>query len=119
MIKNVPENKRRLVAKKRDVAVGACTIIRNENNNHLRTLYVLPEFQNKGIGKKLWNEANKFFDQDKDTVVQVAEYTENAINFYKKLGFVDTGKRIAQESNRLKSGAIIIEIEMVRRARNI
>ena len=116
LIRNLPKNKKRLVAKKGDMIVGACTVIRNENNNHLRTLYVLPEFQNKGIGTGLWNAAMEFFDSKKDTIVQVAEYTENAINFYKKLGFVDTGKRTPQESGSFKSGAIIIDMEMVRKA---
>src|SRR3989344_3200491 len=116
LIRNLPENKKRLVAKIGDLVVGACTVIRNEDYNHLRTLYVLPEFQNKGIGTKLWNKANEFFDPKKDTFVQVADYTENAINFYKKLGFIDTGKRTAQESDKLKSGAVIIDMEMVRKA---
>ncbi len=116
LIRNLPKNKKRLVAKKGDMIVGACTIIRNENDNHLRTLYVLPEFQNKGIGTLLWNAAVKFLDPKKDTCVQVADYTEHAIRFYKKLGFVDTGKRTAQESEKLKSGAVIVDMEMVRKA---
>jgi len=116
LIRNLPKNKKRLVAKKGDMIVGTCTVIRNENNNHLRTLYVLPEFQNKGIGTKLWNKAMEFLDSKKGTIVQVADYTENAINFYKKLGFVDTGKRTFQEGDRFKSGAIIIDMEMLKKA---
>lgn len=115
LIRNLPKNKKRLVAKKGDLIVGACTVIRNEGSNHLRTLYVLPEFQNQGIGKKLWGKALEFLDPEKDTFVQVADYTENAINFYKKLGFVDTGKRTPQESGAFKSGAVIIDMEMVRK----
>ena len=116
LIREIPKNKKRLVAKIGNTVVGACTVIKNEENNHLRTLYVLPEFQNKGIGAMLWEEANKFLDPKKDTIVQVADYTENAINFYKKLGFVDTGKRTEQEGERFKSGAIITDMEMVRKA---
>jgi ribosomal protein S18 acetylase RimI-like enzyme len=115
LIRNLPKNKKRLVAKKGNMVVGACAVIRNEDNNHLRTLYVLPEFQNKGIGTKLWNKAIEFLDPKKDTIVQVADYTENAISFYKKLGFVDTGKRTMQESDKLKSGAVIVDMEMVRK----
>lgn len=115
LIQNVPENKRRFVAKTGNEVVGACTAIKEDNYNHLRTLYVLPEYQGRGIGTKLWQEAEKFFDPTKDTIVQVAEYTEGAINFYKKLGFVDTGKRIQNESERLKSGTIITDMEMVRK----
>ncbi|MES2314568.1 MAG: GNAT family N-acetyltransferase [Patescibacteria group bacterium] len=116
LIRNVPQNTKRLVAKNGDMIVGACTVIRKEDYNHLRTLYILPEFQHKGIGTKLWNKALEFLDSTKDTIVQVADYTENAINFYKKLGFVDTGKRTTEESGKLKSGAIITDMEMVRKA---
>ncbi|MEK7641976.1 MAG: GNAT family N-acetyltransferase [Patescibacteria group bacterium] len=116
LIRNLPKNKKRLVAKKGDLVVGACAVARNEDNNHLRTLYILPEFQNRGIGTRLWNKAMEFLDPKKDTYVQVAEYTENAIRFYKKLGFVDTGKRTIEESGRLKSGATIIDMEMVKKA---
>ncbi len=116
LIRSLPENKKRLVAKKGDLIVGACTVIKNDTYNHLRTLYILPEFQNKGIGTKLWNNAQEFLDPKKDTIVQVADYTDDAIRFYKKLGFVDTGKRTPQESGSFKSGATIIDMEMVRKA---
>lgn len=77
---------------------------------------MLPEFQGLGIGKMLWKKANEFLDPKKDTFVQVADYTENAINFYKKIGFVETGKRIENESQKFKSGAVISQIEMVKKA---
>ena len=116
LIRDLPKNKKRLVAKTGDTIVGACTVIRNDDTNHLRTLYILPEFQHRGIGTKLWNKAMEFLDPAKDTVVQVADYTDDAIRFYKKLGFIDTGKRTIEESGRFKSGAIIVDMEMVRRA---
>jgi ribosomal protein S18 acetylase RimI-like enzyme len=115
VIKNSPKNKKRFVAKIKDQIVGTCTAVIGEDSNNLRTLYVLPEFQGLGIGKMLWKKADDFFDPKKDTFVQVADYTENAINFYKKLGFVETGKRIENESQKFKSGAVISEIEMMRR----
>jgi ribosomal protein S18 acetylase RimI-like enzyme len=115
VIKNSPKNKKRFVAKIEDQIVGTCTAVIGEDSNNLRTLYVLPEFQGLGIGKMLWKKADDFFDPKKDTFVQVADYTENAINFYKKLGFVETGKRIENESQKFKSGAVIPEIEMMRR----
>ncbi|MDR3558140.1 MAG: hypothetical protein P4L61_01275 [Candidatus Pacebacteria bacterium] len=37
LIRNLPKNKKRLVAKNGDMIVGVCTVIRNEDNNHLRT----------------------------------------------------------------------------------
>ena len=115
LIRELPDNKRRLVAKVDNLIVGACTVIRNDSSNHLRTLYVLPQFQNKGVGTRLWNEASKFLDPKKDTVLKVADYTQSAIRFYEKLGFKDTGKRTTQESERFKSGAIIVDMEMIKK----
>jgi GNAT superfamily N-acetyltransferase len=96
-----------------DRVVGVARMIRNENNNQLQTIYVLPEFQGKGIGKMLWAEAKSFCDPAKDIIVQVATYNQNAIEFYKKLGFVDTGKRWSDDKWKMKSGATIPEMELV------
>jgi len=109
-IANIPKNQKRLVAKYGDLIVGVATIVKNEDCNQLRTIYILPEFQGKGIGKMLWNEAKKFCDPTKDTVVQVATFTQDAIEFYKKLGFVDNGKRSVGE--KMRNGAVITEMEM-------
>jgi ribosomal protein S18 acetylase RimI-like enzyme len=112
-IANGNENEKRLVAKEGDRVVGVARMIRNENNNQLQTIYVLPEFQGKGIGKMLWAEAKSFCDPAKDIIVQVATYNQNAIEFYKKLGFVDTGKRWSDDKWKMKSGATIPEMELV------
>ncbi len=88
-------------------------MVRNEDYNQLKTIYVLPEFQGKGIGKMLYEEVVKFSDPEKDTIVHVATYSKQAIEFYKKLGFVDTGKRFSEERFKMKSGAIIPEMEMI------
>lgn len=112
-IANTPENQKRVVAKSGDLVVGVATMIRNEDNNQLRTIYVLPDFHSRGIGTKLWEEAKKFAVPGKDIIVQVATYNQKALDFYKKLGFVDTGKRWSDEKWRMKSGATIPEMEMV------
>lgn len=108
-------NKRsqRWVAEYGSQIVGVMNIEKKEECNELRTVYVLPEFQGKGIGKMLWQKALKFFDPKKDIVVKVATYNQNTIEFYKKLGFVDTGKRFKDERWKMKSGAIMPEMEMV------
>jgi len=115
-IANAPQNQLRLVAKTGDQVVGVSTMIRNENNNQLRTIYVLPEFQGKGIGNMLWEEAKRFCDSAKDTIVQVATYNKKAISFYEKLDFVDTGKRWSDPKWKMKSGVTIPEMELVIKA---
>ena len=105
-----------LIAKENNEIIGLCRIGKRGDNNQLQAIYVLPEYQGRGIGKLLWSEAQKFLDSKKDTIVQVATYNENAIDFYGKLGFQDTKKRFSDEKFTMKSGAIIPEMEMIKKA---
>jgi ribosomal protein S18 acetylase RimI-like enzyme len=113
---NPPEGQTVLLAKEGNEVVGVCRAIVSDDKNELRTIYILPEHQGKGIGRKLWEEAKKVFDPHKDIIVSVATYNMNAINFYKKLGFIDTGKRWNDDKFKLKSGAKMPEMEMVIKA---
>jgi ribosomal protein S18 acetylase RimI-like enzyme len=112
-IANPPEGQKLFVAKNGNQVVGICRAVRKSDRNQLQTIYVLPEYQGKGIGFKLWNEARKTFDENKDTYVEVASYNDSAIAFYKKLGFVETGRKFSDEMSKFKSGSMIPEIEMV------
>jgi ribosomal protein S18 acetylase RimI-like enzyme len=47
----------------------------------------------------------------------LAVYNDRAKAFYKKLGFVDTGKRFIDERFRNKSGSIAPQMEMVLKAK--
>lgn len=117
--KHIPENSRLLVVEDSETKqiVGLARIIIREEYNQLQAIYVLPEYQGKGIGFKLWNEALRFFDEKKDTVVHVATYNTNAISFYTSLGFTDTGKRFSEERHRMPISKVLIpEMEMLRKA---
>lgn len=105
-----------LVAKEGDRVIALCRIIKNENKNQLQAIYVLPEYQGRGIGNSLWQEVQKFLDSNKDTIVEVATYNKNAIGFYEKLGFSDTGERWKDEKFKMKSGAQIPEMRMIKKA---
>jgi len=107
---NLPENVSVSVVRDKDKIVGFCYVTKGDNSEHnkLRSIYVNTDYQGKGIGKALWNDAIKFFSTDIPTDVQVVAYNENAINFYKSLGFVDTGNLITDDEDyRLKNGVII------------
>lgn len=114
-LRNIPASQKRVVAKDGDTIVGMATMIKNEDNNQLRTIYVLPGYQGKGIGTMLWESVRDFTDPAKDTIVHVVDYSQPAIRFYEKLGFVDTGKRWKDEKRRMRSGACLPEMEMVLR----
>jgi GNAT superfamily N-acetyltransferase len=106
------QNEKLIIAKEGGKVVGLIRVLFNPDNNQLQAIYILPEYQGKGIGTLLWKEASKYFDPKKTTIVQVAIYNANAIGFYKKLGFKDNGKRWSDEKLRMKSGSIIPQMEM-------
>ncbi len=110
---NPPANMKMFVAKQEGKVVGLCRIILHPDKNQFQAIYILPEYQGKGIGKLLWNEALKIFDNTKETIVHVAVYNAKAIKFYEGLGFKDSGLRFSNERFRMKSGSIIPEMEMV------
>jgi ribosomal protein S18 acetylase RimI-like enzyme len=112
-IEHPKEGEVMLVARDRENIVGVCNISQDKEVNHLNAIYVLPEYQGKGVGKLLWQEAQKYFDSVKDTVVEVAVYNDNAIKFYKRLGFEETGKTFVREQHRMKSGVVIPETELI------
>lgn len=112
-ISSLPDTEVVLVAKEGNKVIGFCRASKHEDRNQLHAIYVLPEYQRRNIGKSFWYQAQKYFDRSKDTIVQVAEYNYMAIKFYMKLGFRDTGKRWKDEKYKMKSGAMIPEMEMV------
>ena len=76
----------------------------------------MPGLQGRGLGKALWAKASEFLDLTKDTTVEVASYNTKAIEFYRKIGFTETGKQIENEKLRkMKSGAVMPEMEMIRK----
>jgi GNAT superfamily N-acetyltransferase len=106
-----------LAAKEDGRVVGICRAIRQENVNQLGAIYVLPDYQRQGIGHAFWKRVAEFLGPEKDIIVNVVVYNEKAINFYKKVGFVDTGKRFIDEHFKMPvSGAYLPEMELVKRA---
>lgn len=106
----------RLVAKTNGHVIGMCYGIELEAANKLSALYLLPEYQGKGIGYRLWDAARLKFNTAKPTILHVATYNAKAIAFYEKLGFIKTGKEWQDEKFKMKSGAIIPQLEMMRPA---
>ena len=112
IIANPEPNEKFIVVKDGDKVIGVCVGVVYENKNQLRMIYILPEYQGRGIGSMLWEAIFSFFDKNKDIYVELVDYNEKAISFYKKLGFIDTGKRFSDERLRMKSGSILTEMEM-------
>jgi ribosomal protein S18 acetylase RimI-like enzyme len=85
--------------------------LRREDHNELGAIYVLPEYHGFGIGKKLWEQGQTYFDQEKPTIVRLEENNESAKAFYTTLGFQDTDKRFPSGLI-FPSGATFNEAEM-------
>ena len=74
-------------------AIGVCRVIQREDKDVMESIYVLSEYQRLGIGTAIWREIEKLRDSSREIIVQVATYNTGAIEFYKRCGFRDTGKR--------------------------
>jgi len=105
------------VAKDREKTIGFCMAEHEPNNGRLGAIYLLPEYQGQGIGKKLMEMALKWLEKDNDIYVNVVAYNKPAIAFYQRFGFVKTGKEVTDAVAILPSGKILPEIEMVRKTK--
>ena len=119
IIRQKKENQIMLIAESAGRIVGLCNAIREDDYNQLQAIYILPEYQNIGIGSALWREAIKKFNLKNKTIVHVASYNQKAINFYQKIGFISTEKIFSDEKYKMRNGAIIPELEMIIEADNI
>jgi ribosomal protein S18 acetylase RimI-like enzyme len=94
--------------------IGFCIVKQDEQENLIQALYVLPDYQHKGAGKRLLQTVLAWFGQDRDVVLNVASYNANAIAFYQAFGFVSLGPLAYTETLQLPSGVHFPEISMVR-----
>jgi GNAT superfamily N-acetyltransferase len=95
--------------------VGYCMAIKEEEHNRVGAIYVLPTYHRKGLGGQLIEKAFAWLGDRKDILINVARYNKQAINFYNKLGFLETGKEGALDSAaKLPCGKFIPEIELVK-----
>lgn len=74
---------------------------------NLTALYLLPEFQRKGIGTQLLIYSFQFLENPKEIFVEVEKENIIGVNFYKKLGF-----KIIDEYNEDFDGHILKTLKM-------
>jgi GNAT superfamily N-acetyltransferase len=109
------KNQQTWVAEERGKIIGACRAEKGRQINRLSAIYVLPDYQGKGVGSELIVNALGWLGNQKDIYVNVVEYNLKAINFYKKHGFVETGKKgVFDSAAKLPSGKYLPEIELVK-----
>ncbi|MBI2029814.1 GNAT family N-acetyltransferase [Candidatus Gottesmanbacteria bacterium] len=125
-----PQNKKRLLERKKtinknpdehvwiakddDQIVGFCIAKKEQGSGRIGAVYVLPQYQSKGIGKKLMSAGIKWL-KTKKILVNVASYNQKGIEFYKSFGFIETGKPVIESVRPFASGVSIPEIELARK----
>lgn len=55
---------------------------------YISSFAILPEFRQIGLGKKLWNQAIKYFGDEKDYLLLVNEEWNGAMHIYEESGFI-------------------------------
>lgn len=98
---------------KQDV-VGFCKVTKTSDMGEVDGMYVNEELKGKGWANKLMQKAFDWFGPNIDIKLKVASYNSRAIGFYKKVGFIETGKSVTYEGTQLPSGKEIPRIEMVK-----
>ena len=95
--------------------IGFCGATKKEDFNRVGAVYVLPDYQDQGLGKLLIQKALNWLGNDKNILINVANYNTKAINFYKSFGFIESKKIInPTDFHKLPSGKIIPEIELIK-----
>jgi len=113
------KSKQTWVAEENGKVVGFCEAINEKDNRCISAIYVLPQYHGKGIGGRLITKAFDWLGEDKPISVSPVEYNINAINFYKKYGFVETGEKVSRKNTiKLPTGKILPEIKLIRPAQN-
>ena len=103
------------VAKGQTGIVGMCLARTEDEIRHIQALYVLPDYQGQGIGKRLMHAALAWLGADQPVTLGVATYNTQAIAFYQRLGFVPGETSSPFPAPALPSGRVIPEFEMVKR----
>ncbi len=104
------------VAEADDNIIGFCMAIKEGEHNRVGAIYVLPNYHRKGLGGQLIEKAFAWLGDKKDILVNVARYNKQAISFYKKYSFAETGKKGTLDgAAKLPSGKFIPEIELVKK----
>lgn len=95
--------------------VGFCSARRVLKVHEISALYVLPDFQGDGVGKRLMLTALEWLGTAEPVQVDAAVYNHRAIAFYQSLGFAVQGPSITTTGN-LPNGKVMPEITLIKPA---
>ena len=106
------EGTRRYWVIKNQGQIIACCVAGNEPGKHaIGSLYVAPDFQNKGLGSKLMQEALTWLGREEPIRVSIFTGNVGVTSLYKKLGFVEVEG--PSEYDEFSTGKPVDAFEMV------
>lgn len=92
-------------------SIGFCrATIQEDGTGKINAIYLLPEAQGKGVGKRLMQTALDWLKDCKEIIIECVYNNEKAIGFYKSFGF-EVVKDASPNPHVLKTGE---EIKVIR-----
>lgn len=74
---------------------GQITVVEQSMSHFISGVYILPEFQNMGLGSALVQQImEKATENGRPVTLQVLKANEPARRLYKRLGFVETAEKL-------------------------
>ena len=107
------ENYKLWLAKDGTKIVGFCGAKKGERENDFSVVYILPDYQRKGIGQAFAQKVFDWLGTEKPIQIELASCNKPALNFYEKLGF--TNQKVT-EPLILNSGKQIEIIKLTKRS---
>jgi ribosomal protein S18 acetylase RimI-like enzyme len=101
------------IVKDHNKIVAFCIANRELDKNKLVAIYVLPDYQGLGIGKKLIKQALVWCGDNKTIFLDVVTYNLKAKSFYEKFGFKEFSITPTEDLAALPSGKTLPEIRMI------
>jgi diamine N-acetyltransferase len=107
-----------LLAKEQDEFFGFASYeihCQGQAKTKIHKIYILPGTQGKGIGKKLISHIKDiaFMNGDKYLYLNVNRFNENAILFYKHIGFYEAHREVIDIGNGFIMDDIVMEMNWV------
>jgi ribosomal protein S18 acetylase RimI-like enzyme len=102
------------IARENEQVIGYSSALKGEDTNKITSVYLLPEYQGKGVGTQLLQHALEWLGGEKDITLGVVPYNSAAIHFYQKFGF-QLGDPIIHEEPTFSTGKDMPEVAMILR----
>ncbi|PSL07541.1 GNAT family N-acetyltransferase [Cecembia rubra] len=106
-----------LLAEEGDRSLGFCSYelhAKSPSKTKIHKIYILPEAQGKGVGKKLIQEVALIAKKNGDNhlFLNVNKYNQSAIDFYSKIGFYEDFKEVIDIGNGFVMDDVVMELKI-------